>query len=88
MRDGLLHCVAAHEDKLSCHCEYALYKAGSLLKQLSMVIVYVARCCETEIAALCGDVQIGEGRVLACLEARGGQLGEDCKKAIAETTEQ
>ena len=27
----LLHCVAAHEDKLSGQCEYALYQAASLL---------------------------------------------------------
>ena len=31
----LLHCVAAHEDKLSGQCEYALYQAASLLEALS-----------------------------------------------------
>ena len=84
----LLHCVAAHEDKLSGQCEYALYQAASLLELLSMAIVYVAQSCETEITDLCGDVQIGEGRVLACLEAHDAQLGADCKKAIADTTGQ
>ena len=81
----LLHCVAAHEDKLSGQCEYALYQAASLLEQVSVAIAYVARECETEIKALCGDVQAGEGRVLACLEAHGEQVGEGCKKAIADT---
>ena len=38
----LLHCVAAHEDKLSGQCEYALYQAASLLEQLSVAIVYFA----------------------------------------------
>ncbi len=84
----LLHCVAAHEDKLSGQCEYALYQAASLLEQLSMAIVYVAQSCETEITTMCGDVKVGEGRVLACLEEHGDQLGDSCKKAIADTVGQ
>ena len=81
----LLHCVAAHEDKLSGQCEYALYQAASLLEQLSMAIAYVARSCETEIKTNCGDVQAGEGRILACLEENDAALGDPCKKALAET---
>ena len=81
----LLHCVAAHEDKLSGQCSYALYQAASLLEQLSVAIVYVAQSCETEIDTLCGDVKAGEGRILACLEENGESLGEPCKKALADT---
>ena len=81
----LLHCAAAHEDKLSGQCSYALYQAASLLEQLSMAIVYVAESCETEIKTLCGDVKAGEGRVLSCLEGNSEPLGEPCKKALADT---
>jgi hypothetical protein len=81
----LLHCVAAHEDKLSGQCSYALYQAASLLEQLSVAIVYVAQSCETEIDTMCGDVKAGEGRILACLEENGESLGESCKKALADT---
>lgn len=81
----LLHCVAAHEDKLSGQCEYALYQAASALEQLSAAIVYVARSCETEITSLCSDVEAGEGRILACLEENGASLGDPCKKALADT---
>ena len=81
----LLHCVAAHEDKLSGQCSYALYQAASLLEQLSVAIVYVAQSCETEIDSICGDVKAGEGRILACLEENGESLGESCKKALADT---
>ena len=81
----LLHCAAAHEDKLSGQCSYALYQAASLLEQLSMAIVYVAESCETEIKTLCGDVKAGEGRVLSCLEGNGESLGDPCKKALADT---
>ena len=81
----LLHCAAAHEDKLSGQCSYALYQAASLLEQLSMAIVYVAESCETEIRTLCGDVKAGEGRILSCLEGNSEALGEPCKKALADT---
>jgi hypothetical protein len=81
----LLHCVAAHEDKLSGQCEYALYQAASLLEQLSMAIVYVAQSCEAEIKTHCGEVEAGEGRILACLEENDASLGDSCKKALADT---
>jgi hypothetical protein len=81
----LLHCVAAHEDKLSGQCEYALYQAASLLEQLTMAIAYVAQSCETEIKTLCNEVEAGEGRILACLEENSAALGDSCKKALADT---
>ena len=81
----VLHCAAAHDDKLSGQCSYALYQAASLLEQLSVAIAYVAQSCETEIKTLCGDVKAGEGRVLSCLEGNGESLGDPCKKALADT---
>ena len=81
----LLHCVAAHEDKLSGQCEYALYKAASLLEQLSVAIAYVATSCETEIRTMCSDVEAGEGRILSCLAENEADVSETCKKAIADT---
>ena len=81
----LLHCVAAHEDKLSGQCQYALYQAASLLEQLTMAIGYVASSCETEIRTHCENVKIGEGRILACLEQNNAKLGASCKTALVET---
>jgi len=81
----MLHCMAAHEDKISGQCEYALYQAATLLEQLSMAIAYVARECETEIESLCGNVDVGEGRILACLDEHEEEIGDGCKKAITDT---
>ncbi len=81
----LLHCMAAHEDKISGQCEYAFYQAASLLEQLSAAIAYVAQECETELETLCSDVEIGEGRVLACLDENEDEVGESCKTAISDT---
>ena len=81
----LLHCMAAHEDKISGQCEYAFYQTATLLEQLSMAIAYVAQECETEIETLCRDVALGEGRILACLEEHAEEVGDGCKKAVADT---
>ncbi len=81
----LLHCMAAHEDKISGQCVYAFYQAASLLEQLSVAINYVAHECSTEIDTLCSDVVAGEGRLLACFDQHEEELGDACKKAIADT---
>ena len=81
----LMYCMAAHEDKISGQCEYAFYQAASLHEQLSAAISYFAQECETEIEALCSDVEVGEGRLLACLDEKEEEVGESCKTAIANT---
>jgi hypothetical protein len=84
--DGrLLHCMAAHEDKISGQCEYAFYQTASLLEQLSVAIAYVAQECQTEIQTLCSGVELGEGRILACLDEHSEEVGDSCKKAVADT---
>jgi len=81
----MLHCMAAHEDKISGQCEYAFYQAATVLEQLSVAIAYVARECKTEIETLCSDVVAGEGRMLACFEEHQENVGDGCKKAVANT---
>ena len=81
----LLHCAAAHEDKLSGQCDYALYRAASLLEQLAVAIVYVAESCAAEIEGMCANVEAGEGRILACLEENEAAIGDACRSAIADT---
>ncbi len=81
----MLHCMAAHEDKISGQCEYAFYQAATLLEQLSVAIAYLAQECKTEIETLCSDVELGDGRILACLDEQKKEVGEGCKKAIADT---
>lgn len=83
--DGrLLYCVAAHGDKISGQCQYALYEAAVVLADAADAIVYIAESCDTEIDVLCGDVIVGEGRLLACLEEHEAELGESCRNAVTE----
>jgi len=81
--DGrLLYCVAAHSDKISGDCQFALFEGATLLARYSDVILDIAENCDTEIDTLCGDVAIGEGRILACLDEHEAELGEACRTAI------
>lgn len=77
--------MAAHEDKISGQCNYAFYQAATALEQLSVAIAYFAQECKTEIQTLCSDVVAGEGRMLACLDEHPEDVGDGCKKAIADT---
>jgi len=80
----LLHCVAAHEDKISGQCQLALFGAAVVLSELADAIQYLAESCATEIESLCADVATGEGRILACLVENEAELGEQCSNALAE----
>jgi len=81
--DGrLVYCVAAHSDKISGECQFALFEAATVLARYSDAILEIAENCETEIDSLCGDVAVGEGRILACLDEHEAELGEACRTAI------
>ena len=86
--DGrLLACFFAHEDKISGQCQYALYTASAQLEQAATALSYVATQCEDDILKLCGNVQIGEGRVLDCLDANKAEVSEACNTAVADVFE-
>jgi hypothetical protein len=77
----LLHCAAAHEDKLSGRCNYALFQASSALQQIAAAVAHVAEQCMTDVQTLCGDVKEGEGRILMCLDENAEAVSDNCKQA-------
>lgn len=81
----LLHCMAAHEDKISGQCGYALYKASTLLEQMAAATVYIANQCEADIKKHCSGVAMGEGRILMCLEENAAEVSNSCKQAVTDT---
>ncbi len=84
--DGrLLHCMAAHEDKISGRCQYAFYQAATILEQMATAIAYVASQCATDIETHCSDVAMGEGRILVCLEENEAEVSDVCKQAVSDT---
>jgi hypothetical protein len=83
----LLACFYAHEDKLSGQCQYALYEAAAQLEAAVNALNYVATECRDDILAHCAEVQVGEGRVLDCLNANSDSVSDTCKQAINDVIE-
>ena len=83
----MLACFFAHEDKLSGQCQYALYTAAAQLEDAINALNYVATECRDDILAHCAEVQIGEGRVLECLDANAEVVSASCKQAISDVLE-
>ena len=82
----LLACFYAHEDKLSGQCQYALYAAASQLDAAVNALNYVATQCRDDILAHCAEVQLGEGRVLECLNANSASVSDACEQAVKDVT--
>ncbi len=81
----MLHCMAAHEDKISGRCQYAFYQAAAVLEQLATAVAYVASQCETDIETHCRDVAMGEGRILMCLNENKAEVSDACNQAVSDT---
>ena len=83
----LLACFYAHGDKISGKCEYALYNAAAELDYAINALAYVANQCDDDAMKFCGDVAMGEGRVLECLEANKDSVSAACLQAIDDVFE-
>lgn len=83
----LLACFYAHEDKLSGQCQYALYSASAQLDQAVSALNYVATECHDDLMTHCANVQVGEGRVIECLQANKDSLSAACTTAVKDVFE-
>ncbi len=80
----VLACLYSYQDKLSGQCEYALYDAAVRLERFVAALTYVAKECDDDIDKHCGNVQIGQGRVLQCLKDKGTQVSNTCRRAMSD----
>ena len=80
----ILACLFAHGDKLSAKCEYALFDAAVQLERAVAAMGYVANECDADLDKFCGSVEVGEGRLLQCLEKNDKQVSGRCKAALKE----
>jgi hypothetical protein len=83
--DRMLACAYAHEDKLSGACSFALYEAAAALEEAAAAVVYIAESCIDDAETYCGEVRLGEGRVLSCLADNKSKISATCTTAIEET---
>ncbi len=83
----MMACFYAHEDKLSGECVGALWDAAEALEEAVNTFVDIAVACETDIDQFCGDIEMGEGRILRCLESSADSLSEGCAAELAKPEE-
>ena len=83
----MLACFYAHEDKLSGQCQYALYQAANTLDQAVSALQYVATECENDIMQHCANVQMGEGRIIECLNSNSESVSAACNRAVKDVFE-
>ena len=81
----ILACLYAFEDQVSDKCTYAVYNAAAELEQAVNALKFAASQCKDDLLKYCGDVQVGEGRGLACLEKNEKTVSQACKDALKQT---
>ena len=81
----ILACLYAFQDRVSGKCEYAVYDAAAQLEQAAMALKFAAAECKDDLLKYCGNVEVGNGRVKACLDKHEKSLSEKCKDALKQT---
>lgn len=83
--DGrLVSCAQAHEDKFSEQCVSAINRATFLLDFFERTITYVGTQCASDAVKFCPDVELGEQRVLNCLQSKKAELTKYCSLALKD----
>lgn len=78
----MIYCMQAHEDKISPGCSYDLQDVVLALQASNEALKEAVNACRADIAAKCGNVQPGKGRIAACLVAEKASVSKDCANAI------
>lgn len=81
--DGrLASCLYAHEDKLSEPCDIAFGETADIMDMVFERLRYAKQQCSADIAALCADVEVGQGQVFSCLKDQVASLSDGCKSLV------
>lgn len=77
-------CLYAYGDKLSNKCEFALYDLSIQLERTINAVSFVIQECADDLDTLCSEVEVGEGRLIECLEKHESKVSASCKEAFEE----
>jgi len=80
----ILACLYAHSDKLSGKCEFALYDAAVQLERFVAALSYLANECGDDLDKFCSGVEMGEGRLLKCLDDNSEKISARCTQALKD----
>jgi len=82
----VLACLYAFSNKLSGQCEYALYDAAVQLERFVAALSYVANECDADLEKFCANIEVGEGRVLKCLDENSSKISARCTQALEDVS--
>jgi hypothetical protein len=81
--DGrVLHCMQAHEDKISPACAYDLNDVTLRAQETVNQLREAVSACRGDMAKFCGTIRPGEGRMAACLAANSKSVSQNCVEAV------
>ena len=78
----ILHCMQAHEDKISVKCAFELGEAATNVQTAADALKDGVIACKAEITGVCGKTVPGQGRIAACLLANKSTASSGCAEAL------
>jgi len=78
----LTACIYAHEDKLLDRCDAAVAETADVINVIFNRLRNVRLQCAGDVAELCDDVAMGDGRIFACLHENKSSLSDGCGEVI------
>lgn len=77
-------CLYAHEDKVSESCDLALGETADIIDMMFERLRAVKTACGEDIRSQCGEVELGEGRIFACLIEKKAEISADCGELVGK----
>jgi hypothetical protein len=77
-----LHCMLAHDDKISPKCAYDLHEVALNAQTAADDLKDAAKACRDDIAKSCRKTPPGQGRMMGCLAASKATLSQNCAEAL------
>jgi hypothetical protein len=78
----ILHCMQAHEDKISPGCAFVLNEVALQAQTTADRLKEAVTACQGDIDKFCGKTQPGQGRIAACLAANKTSVSKNCVEAV------
>lgn len=72
------------QDKLSTRCIYALNDSVGQIDRSMTKLAFAVNECREELEGICGAVEPGEGRILACLQKNQSKVSKRCTTALKD----
>src|SRR5262245_1423662 len=83
----ILHCMQAHEDKISPRCAFVLSEVALQAQTTTDHLKAALNACQGDIDKLCATTQPGQGRIAACLAANKTSVSKNCEEAVQKLQE-